>query len=279
MAILNPGEQVLIPDPGWPNVEMMVACAGGIAKHYPLPRESSFEPAIAMLETLVTERTKAIVINSPSNPTGTVFRRETVEALVDVAARHDLYLIADEVYEQIIFDQQHYNPQRFDPDGRVIGVHSFSKTYAMTGWRVGYVVASPPLARLITKLQEPFFSCASSVSQKAAEAALAGPQDCVDQMRQEYRRNRDLAISLLNEARLPFVRPQGTFYMLVDISRSGLGSDQFARALLQGARVAVAPGRAFGPSGEGYVRLSLASTPADIREGICRLAAFLTGAR
>ena len=273
MAVLNPKEEVLIPDPGWPNVEMMVVCAGGVAKYYPLSRENDFVPAIDVLETLIAPETKAIVINSPSNPTGAVFARETVEALVDFAARHDLYLIADEVYEQIVFDDHHHSPKRFDLDGRVVGVHSLSKTTAMTGWRVGYAVASAALAEFIGKLQEPYFSCASSVSQKAAEAALAGPQDCVDEMRQQYRRNRDLAAGLLTETGLSFVHPQGAFYTLVDVSPLGYDSYEFARRLLQEAEVAVAPGRTFGPRGEGYVRLSLASTSVEIREGISRLAA------
>lgn len=275
MAIVEPSEEVLIPDPGWPNFAMMVTCSHAVARLYPLSPADGFWPRIEALEALVGPRTKAIVINSPCNPTGAVFSAKLIESLIDFAARHDLYLIADEVYEQLVFEAEHVSPARFDPDGRVVGVHSFSKTYAMTGWRVGYAVASQGVAALIAKLQEPFFSCASSVSQKAAEAALTGPQDCVAQMRREYQKNRDLASALLAEAGFDFVRPLGTFYMIVDISPFGMDSYTFARKLLQEAGVAVAPGRTFGPSIDGYVRVSLAPTAEEIREGISRLASFV----
>jgi aspartate/methionine/tyrosine aminotransferase len=274
MAILEPGEEVLIPDPAWPNFEMMVACSHAVARLYPLSQENRFWPQIEVLEDLVTPGCKAIIINSPCNPTGAVFPAELVEALVDFAVRHDLYLIADEVYEQLVFEPEHVSPGSFDPDGRVVGVHSFSKTYAMTGWRVGYAVASRPVAELIAKLQEPFFSCASSVSQKAAEAALTGPQDCVAEMRQEYQEHRDLAAKLLTDAGLAFVKPEGAFYTWVDVSPFGLDSYALARRLLQEARVAVAPGRTFGPSGDAYARVSLAPTAAEIREGLTRLASL-----
>ncbi len=277
MAILEPGEEVLIPDPGWPNFEMMIVCSHGVPSFYPLSRQNGFWPEIDVLEDLVTSSCKAIIVNSPSNPTGAVFPAERVEALVDFAVRHDLYLIADEVYEQLVFEAEHVSPGRFDRDGRVVGVHSFSKTYAMTGWRVGYAVASRSVAELIAKLQEPYFSCASSVSQKAAEAALMGSQDCVAEMRRQYQEHRDLAANLLTDAGLAFVKPQGTFYTLVDISPFSLDSYTFARRLLQEARVAVAPGRTFGPSGDGYIRVSLAPTAAEIREGLTRLASFVDG--
>jgi aspartate aminotransferase/aminotransferase len=275
MAILEPGEEVLIPDPGWPNVEMMVTCSHAVPRFYPLYAGDGFWPRIEVLEELVTSRSKAMIINSPCNPTGAVFSVELVEDLVDFAVRHDLYLIADEVYEQLVFEAEHVSPARFDPDGRVVGVHSFSKTYAMTGWRVGYAVASEEVAALIAKLQEPYFSCASSVSQKAAEAALAGPQECVSQMKEEYREHRDLAARMLADGGLGFVKPAGAFYTMVDITPFGMGSYTFARRLLQEARVAVAPGGTFGPSADGYVRVSLAPTSEEIREGLTRVASFV----
>lgn len=277
IAILEPGEEVLIPDPAWPNFEMIIICSHGVPKFYPLSPENRFWPEIGVLEDLVTPRCKAMIMNSPSNPTGAVFPAEHIQALVDFAVRHDLYLIADEVYEQLIFEVDHVSPGRLDDDGRVVGVHSFSKTYAMTGWRVGYAVASRSVAELIAKLQEPYFSCASSVSQKAAEAALMGSQDCVAKMRKEYQKNRDLAAKLLKDAGLAFVRPQGTFYTMVDISAFGLDSYTFAKKLLEEQAVAVAPGRTFGPSGDGYIRISLAPTAVEIREGLARLASFVHG--
>jgi len=277
MAILEPGEEVLIPDPGWPNFGMMVTCSYGLTRSYPLRQEDGFLPRIETLEELVTDRSKVLLINSPSNPTGAVFPLELVQSLVDFAVRHDLYLVADEVYEQLVFEAEHVSPGRFDLDGRVVGVHSLSKTYSMTGWRVGYAVASEAVARLIAKLQEPFFSCASSISQKAAEAALEGPQDCVAEMRREYRENRDLTARMLEDAGLEFIRPMGTFYTLVDITPFGMDSYTFARELLQREGVAVAPGSTFGPSADGYIRVSLAPTAREIREGLTRLASFVGG--
>jgi aspartate/methionine/tyrosine aminotransferase len=275
MAVVEPGDEVLIPDPGWPNFEMMVTCSHAAPRLYPLYAGDGFWPRIEVLEELVTSRSKAMIINSPCNPTGAVFSEELVEDLVDFAARHDLYLIADEVYEQLVFEAEHVSPARFDPNGRVVGVHSFSKTYAMTGWRVGYAAASEEVAALIAKLQEPYFSCASSVSQKAAEAALAGPQECVAQMREEYREHRDLAARLLEDGGLGSVKPAGAFYTMVDITPFGMDSYAFARRLLQEARVAVAPGGTFGPSADGYIRVSLAPTAEEIHEGLTRLASFV----
>lgn len=275
MAVTEPGEEVLIPDPGWPNFQMMVICSHAVPRLYPLSPQDGFWPRIEALEDCISARSKAMIINSPCNPTGAVFSVELIESLVDFAVRHDLYLIADEVYEQLVFEAEHVSPARFDPDGRVVGVHSLSKTYAMTGWRVGYAVASQEVAALIAKLQEPFFSSASSISQKAAEAALSGPQDCVAQMREEYREHRDLAAGLLVDSGLAFIKPAGTFYTMVDITPFGMDSYAFARRLLQEAKVSVAPGGTFGPSADGYVRVSLAPTAEEIREGLTRLASFV----
>ena len=275
MAVVEPGEEVLIPDPGWPNFGMMVTCAHAVPRLYPLSPQDGFWPRIENIEDCICPRSKAMIINSPCNPTGAVFDAELIESLVDFAVRHDLYLIADEVYEQLVFEAEHVSPGRFDPNGRVVGVHSFSKTYAMTGWRVGYVVASEEVAALIAKLQEPYFSCASSVSQKAAEVALAGPQECVGQMREEYREHRDLAARLLADGGLSFVKPAGAFYTMVDITPFGMDSYAFARRLLQESRVAVAPGGTFGPSADGYVRVSLAPTAEEMHEGLSRLASFV----
>jgi aspartate aminotransferase/aminotransferase len=139
MALVEPGEEVLLPDPGWPNYEMMVMSIGAIPVRYRLSEEHDFAPDLSELESQIGPRTKAIVVNSPSNPTGAVFGRAVVRALVDLANVHDLYILSDEVYDELVYEGEHYSPARWDTDGRVISVYSFSKTYAMTGWRVGYV--------------------------------------------------------------------------------------------------------------------------------------------
>lgn len=275
LALLDPGDEILIPDPAWPNYEMSILLCHAVPVHYPLYIEDGFIPQIDRLEELVTERTKLLIINSPSNPTGAVFPKKTIEALVEFAQRHDLYLMADEVYDEFVFDGEHISPAIYDPE-RVISVYSFSKIYAMTGWRVGYVVANEKISQVISKIQEPQISCVSSVGQKAAEAALTGPQDCVRQMCESYHERRDVVVNVLkNEGRYVYT-PQGAFYIMVDIGDSGLDSRQFALRLLEEQKVAVAPGTAFGNFGNNFVRISLATEKNLLLEGVRRLSNFAT---
>lgn len=272
-AVVDPGDEVLIPDPGWPNYEMIILCAGARPRRYALAPEDGFLPTISSLERVFTPRTKAIIINSPSNPLGTVFPGELIRELVEFARRHDIFLISDEVYERIVFDGQHVSACSFDTDGRVITVFSVSKTYAMTGWRVGYVVALEPVVRQLAKLQEAYVSCAPSVSQKAAEAALTGPQDCVGIMGRTYMENLAIARNVLDSQGVRYHVPKGAFYLWIDVNCRD--SMQFARQLLTEQQVAVAPGIAFGPSGQRFIRVSLASAGDSIREGLRRLIRFL----
>ena len=271
-SLVDPGDEVLVPDPGWPPYSAMVILAGARQVPYALDRAAGYQINLAALERLVTPATKVLLINSPGNPTGAVFEAEVVEAVVEFASRHDLFLLSDEVYDETIFEGEHVSPARFDSEGRVISVFSFSKTYAMTGWRVGYVVASAALAALFTKVQEPLIACASAISQKAAEAALEGPQDCVGEMRGAYQRRRDLTVSLLQEAGLFVTAPQGALYVLANISAASSDTYAFATGLVRDHGVSVAPGETFGPQGAGLVRISLTSPEAALREGIGRLA-------
>jgi aspartate/methionine/tyrosine aminotransferase len=277
LALLDAGDEVLIPTPGFPNLDQMVSLYGGVPVFYPLRADNGFLPDLGALEQLVTARTKVLFVNTPSNPTGAVFPPELVESLVDFCQRHDLWMLSDEVYDELILEEglEHTAAGRFDSDGRVVTVYSFSKVYAMTGWRVGYAVASPALADNLRKLQEPQVSCPSTVSQKAAEAALTGPRRPFDEMLEAYRQRRAAAVEAAAAAGLRAVRPQGTLYMLVDIStwpRPGL---DFALSLLEQRGVSVAPGSVFGPGGEGWIRISLAAEGADIVEGIKRIGAHL----
>ncbi len=177
----------------------------------------------------------------------------------------------------MIFEGEHIGLGNMDAEGRVVSLYSFSKSYAMTGWRVAYTVSSGPVAEAIAKLQEPFVACAPAVSQKAAEAALTGPQDCVAEMRAAYRRRRDLALDILRRKGLYRYTPRGAFYLMVGISASGLDSYTFATRLLETKRVAVAPGRTFGPQGEPFIRISLATADSILREGLERVCDFLKG--
>lgn len=270
LAVVEHDEEVLIPDPGWPNYEMILIAHGARPVRYPLRMENGFVPRIEDLERLVSPRTKMLIINSPGNPTGAVFPRETIEALVAFAQKHDLYLLADEVYDELLFEGEHVSPAIYDPH-RTLSVYSFSKTYAMTGWRVGYVVANEEISSLIMKLQEPLISCVSSVAQKAAETALTGPQDCVREMRESYKERRDAVVDLLKARDQYVYTPQGAFYILVDVSRSGMDSRSFALSLLKEKKVAVAPGTAFGEAGAHLVRVSLATEKGLLIEGVNRL--------
>jgi aspartate aminotransferase/aminotransferase len=275
VSTVDPGEEVLIPDPGWPNYDAAVRAVGGTPVPYPLLRETEYQPDLVALRRLITPRTKVLLVNSPSNPTGAVFSGEMVQALVELAAEHDLYVLSDEVYEEIVFEGEHVPAARFDRDGRVIGVYAMSKTYAMTGWRLGYAVASPEVAATMIKLAEPFVSCAATMTQKAAEAALAGPQDAVARMREAYRTRRDAAARILGPAGLMASLPHGAFYMLVDVSAVGQDSDALARQLLVEQHVATAPGTTFGARGAGLLRISLATAQDQLEEGCRRIVAWV----
>lgn len=274
LALLDPGDEVLLPTPGFPNMDEMVRLVGGEPVFYHLDPAEGFVPRIPDLEPLVTPRTKMLFVNTPANPTGAVYPPDVMHGLVDLASRHDLWLLSDEVYDEMVLDPdaEHTAAARFDTEGRVVTVYSFSKVYAMTGWRVGYAVAPPALAEVLRTLQEPEVSCPSTISQKAAEAALTGPRRPIEAMRDAYRRRRALALETAADAGLRVVPPGGTLYMMVDVSAAHMPTLDFALALLEKEGVSVAPGSVFGPAGEGWVRISLAADDDAIEEGLRRIA-------
>jgi aspartate aminotransferase len=276
-AVLEPGDEVLLPDPGWPNTRLMLSWTGTRGVFYPCPAESQFQPDLEALERLITPRTKLLLINSPNNPTGAVYPVKTVEKLIEIARRHNLWLVSDECYDQILLEGPGWtSPASLAPDdARIASVFTFSKTYAMTGWRLGYVAGSAALMDTVTKVLESNSSCVSTITQVAGEAALDGPQDCVTEMCAAYRRRRDLVVDILREAELFIAEPDGAFYCMADVSPSGLASRDFAFRLLRERGVAVAPGSAFGEVAAGAVRISLASSDADLKEGVSRLAEFV----
>jgi aspartate aminotransferase len=271
-ALLEPGDEVLLPDPAWPNYRMIAHLLGARVLPYPLVSEGGFLPRLEDLERLVTPRTRAILVNSPSNPLGTVVPRELMEGLLAFARRQDLWFVSDEVYDEVDFDGVFVSAGSLaDPNDLLVSIYSFSKVYAMTGWRVGYLVAPPDLARILTGMQEPIISCVNTPAQMAALAAVTGPQDVVREMSDSYRVRRDELLGVLDRGGLPSSRPSGAFYVWTDVSEAGEPSMDFARSLIEREHVAVAPGSAFGELGEGYVRLSLASSREDLREGTSRL--------
>lgn len=277
-AVVEPGDEVLLPDPGWPNYRMMLSWTNGRGVFYPCPPSHGFEPDLDALAGLITPRSKVMIVNSPNNPTGAVYRRQTIEAMVELAQRNNLWLISDECYDQILLDGSTTSAATLVPDDpRIATVFTFSKTYSMTGWRLGYVTGSAELIDTATKVLESNSSCVSTISQVAAEAALEGPQDCVAEMVAAYRRRRDLVVGILKEAELFIAEPAGAFYCMADISASGLASRDFAFALLRDVGVSVAPGTAFGEVAAGAVRISLASSDADLKEGVARLTKYVHG--
>jgi len=276
-ALLDPGDGVLLPDPGWPSAEMAATLLGARPLHYRLTPESGYQPDLEQLEALAPQA-RLLVLNTPSNPTGAVFGRELLERLLGLAQRHDLTVLSDEVYEEIVFDADHVSIGSLGDPDRVVSVFSFSKSYAMTGWRVGYVVAPLEVAEAIVKVQEAIVACPSWPGQKAAEAALTGPQDAVAAMRAAYRTRRDVAVAALEREGLLLAVPQGAFYVMVDVSALSDDTYAIARTLLHGQRVAVAPGESFGPNGGGAVRLSLASSEEVVAEAIERIARAVRGA-
>ncbi len=273
-AIIEPGDEVLVPDPGWPNYVSIVSLIRGVPVRYPMRAEDGYRPDPVEIAKLITSRTKILILCNPGNPTGAVWDAETVKAMVELAKKHDLYIISDEIYEELVFDGEHVPASRFDEDGRVISVSGFSKTYAMTGWRLGWAIGSPELILLAGKLQEPMISCTSSVSQSAGLVALTGPQGDVDHMRAAYRRRRDIAVSILEPAGLLPVTPRGAFYAMVDLRRVGKPSRDIAFGLLEEEHVACAPGGTFGAVAEGFIRISLASSDEDVTHGCRRIVAY-----
>jgi aspartate/methionine/tyrosine aminotransferase len=272
-ALCDPGDEILLPDPHWPNLTTMAATAHARCVFYPCPAELGFLPDLDRLEGLVSERTRLLVVNSPNNPTGAVYPPAILRAIGELAERHNIWLLSDQCYDQISLDGDSAAPSlaTFADPERVISAFTFSKTYAMTGWRLGYATATPQVVDGMVKVLESTTSCASTISQKAGEAALDGPQECVHEMVSAYRRRRDLVVDLLREAGLLLAVPQGAFYILADVSPAARDSRSFALRLLDERGVGVAPGSAFGEVAGGAVRISLASSDEDLREGVGRI--------
>lgn len=275
LVLCDPGDAVLIPDPGWPNYDMMATVTGVRPVRYPLLPTAGFAPDLdAFAAAARTPGAKAVIMNTPGNPTGAVFDRDTQERMLEIARRNDLWVISDECYEDIVFEGPHVSPAAISPE-HVISIFSMSKSYAMTGWRVGYAVAPTRVATLMAKLTEAVTSCVTGVAQKAAQAAVEGDQTCVTEMRDAYRRRRDLVADRLQEAGMLVARPHGAFYVMTDVSAAGRKGYDLCRHLVVEHGVATAPGETFGPGGAGMIRLSLAASDDDVRTGVDRVVAAL----
>jgi aspartate aminotransferase len=272
--VLAAGDEILVPDPGYTTFSMVPRMLDAVPIPYPLRAEYGFQPDVAELDLLVTAKTRAIIVNSPSNPLGTVFSEYVLRELLDFAKRHDLWVISDEVYEYFTWDEPHVSMASFDTDNRVFSAFSLSKTYAMTGIRVGYLVTPPGLAETMRSVQEASISCVNTPAQWAAVAAITGSQQAVSDARAHYRENLDAATALLDGRGIRYLPSRGTFYLWIDVSHASDGDvASWAERFLLDKRVAVAPGSAFGRSGEGWIRVCLAAPEAELLEGLGRLPA------
>ncbi len=282
LAILNEGDQVLVPDPGWPNYEPMIFAAGGTPIRYPLRKSDEFLPRPEEVESLVGDKCKAIIVNSPSNPAGSVFSRELLEQFIEIARKKRIFLLSDEVYEKIIYDNmRHVSIASLGgADEVTLTINSFSKTYAMTGWRIGYVAGPKSIVGAVGTLQSAINTCPSSISQAASLAALLGPQSIVDDMVADYTRRRAKFIGDLREITGVWAPwPRGAFYALVDFSSISPSSSEMARRLITEARVAAVPGAVFGEQAEGHVRFSFASSMRELELAAKAIADMLKKSR
>lgn len=286
LSTINPGDEVVIPTPAWVSYVEMVKLAEGVTVEVPATIEQDFKITPRQLRDAITPRTKMVLFCSPSNPTGSVYSREELQQLVEVLKDYpDILVLSDEIYRHINFTGSYTSMATFpELEGRVVVINGVSKAYAMTGWRIGFCAAPLPIAKACTKLQGQYTSGASSIAQKAAEAAYTGPQDCVEEMRQAFERRRDLVVELAKA--IPGIRvnkPQGAFYLFPDVSsfigkRCGdrviSSSGDVAMYLLDVAHVATVDGAAF--CLPGYIRLSYATSDELIREAMRRIGEALS---
>lgn len=278
LALLDPGDEVLVPTPFYDEYRRDIMLAGATMVPVPTRLEDNFEVDPDALERAVTPRTKAMILISPSNPTGAVIERATLERIAALAQRHDLLVIWDELYERFVYDGfQHVSlaalPGMWE---RTVVINGFSKCYGMTGWRIGYVAAGRAISDALLPIAHGMTICAPSMAQYAALAAITGPSDWFDEILAEYDRRRRLWIQALDAMGLPYGRPRGAYYIMPNIGSTGLSSQQFAKALREEANVMIGgAGGATDPFNEGFVRCSLAVPYAQLEQGLERMAAVV----
>jgi len=278
LMLVNPGDEVVYPNPSFPIYESCINFAGGVPVPLKLSAENDFRIDLEAFKGLITPKTKLVLINSPSNPTGGVFTREDVLGIADILRdRPDIFILSDEIYDRLIFEGEAFSIASLPGfKDRTIILDGFSKTYAMTGWRLGYAILHPALAAHMTMLMVNSNSCAAAFSQMVAIEALTGPQTAVDTMRAAFMERRDVLVEALNAIDgMRCCLPKGAFYAFPDISAFGISSEEFASRLLDEAGVAAAHGTAFGAYGEGYLRLSYATSIENIKIAVERIERFV----
>ncbi len=274
LALIDPGDEVLIPDPAFPAYEAAIRIAGGTPVPVPLAESNEFRLNVADLEARITPRTRLAIINSPENPTGGVLTLGDLQAVADLAVENDFYVLSDEIYSEIYYDERPASMLQIpNIQDRLILVHGFSKTYAMTGWRLGFAVLPEQLVDVVVLMINSSVSCTSTFTQKAAMAAFsAETRSGVERMVGEFRRRRDAIVDGLNS--IPGVhclRPKGAFYVFPNVQELGATSEEIAVGLLEDAGVSALPGTAFGKNGAGYLRFSFANSLSNIEEAVKRI--------
>jgi aspartate aminotransferase len=269
MAFVEDGDEVIVPDPGWVSYVPMVNLAGGKAVNVRLKEEEDFRMTPELVHEAITPRTTMILLNSPSNPTGTVMTEADFKGIADLARDHNLMVLTDEIYEKLVYEGKHVSIAALDGMyERTITLNGFSKSYAMTGWRIGWLVAHKDLMKPIDKIQQHSLTCCTSFAQKGALAALKGPQKCVEDMFAEFRRRRDYMVRRVNSTGLFECRkPSGAFYVFPRY-HAKMHSLQLAERLLEQAHVGMTPGSAFGDGGEGFLRISYANSMENLERGM-----------
>jgi len=278
-VLLNPGDEILLPDPGYGNFAMAAWLGHAQPRFYPTLPSRGFEPDLDAIERLISERTRVLFINSPSNPTGAVYSEETLRRCLEICRRYDLYLVSDETYERLVFEGQHYTPAQWDDEGRVISIFTTSKTYAMTGWRVGYACGPGDIIAAMHKVHQYAIMSAPTPGQVAALSALTCSGDPAEAIIREFAARRDVLLQGLRTIGLPCVEPRGAIYAFPSVAHLGLSAQAFSEQLLREERVAVVPGNAFGPSGEGHVRIAYTVPRPRLEEALERLERFVRRCR
>ncbi len=273
LATLQEGDEAIYPDPGFPIYRSMIEFSGAKAVPIPLREENDFRLDVDELAGLITKRTKLLIVNSPANPTGGVLARDELARIAELAIANDLIVLADEIYSELIYEGEHVSLASFPGMAeRTVILDGFSKTYAMTGWRLGYGLFPEPLVEPIATLMVNSNSCTNVATQRAGLAALTGPQDDVDRFREAFRRRRQLIVDGLNGIPgIGCVMPSGAFYAFPNISSFGMTSDEFELRLLNEFGVAAVSGTSFGAAGEGYLRISYATSEANLQKALERI--------
>ncbi|MBE2976512.1 aminotransferase [Priestia megaterium] len=275
-ALINPEDEIIVVEPNFVSYSPLISLAGGVPVAIETTAETEFKLQPRQIEEVITSNTKALLLCSPNNPTGSSLSKEELQAIADIVIKHDLLIITDEIYAELTYDEEFTSIASLEGmKERTIIISGFSKGFAMTGWRLGYICAPTEIAKAMLKIHQYTMMCAPTMAQYGAIEALQNGQHDVEEMRKSYRRRRNYMVKSLNQIGLECHSPGGAFYVFPSIKKTGLSSEEFAEQLLLEERVAVVPGNVFGKGGEGHIRCSYASSMESLEESIKRISRFV----